>query len=124
VAELTGDILPLTIQMVLVGIMVLVTMGVLNRHLTALVAPVLSMQLSNARSAGATGCEIEHAKRFHTVGRTGVLVVDHANVAKAQRFDQRSDDFMIRHRAVGFGCWRGRNNRQFFAANRPAVVSN
>ena len=41
VAELSGDILPLTVQMVLVGIMVLVTMGILNWHLTALVAPVL-----------------------------------------------------------------------------------
>jgi ATP-binding cassette subfamily B protein len=40
-AELSGDILPLTIQMALMGIMVLVTMGVLNWHLTALVAPVL-----------------------------------------------------------------------------------
>jgi ABC-type multidrug transport system fused ATPase/permease subunit len=41
VAELSGDILPLTIQMLLVGVMVLVTMGILNWHLTALVAPVL-----------------------------------------------------------------------------------
>jgi ATP-binding cassette subfamily B protein len=41
VAELSGDILPLTIQMVLVGVMVLVTMGILNWHLTVLVAPVL-----------------------------------------------------------------------------------
>jgi ATP-binding cassette subfamily B protein len=41
VAELSGDILPLTLQMVLVGVMVLVTMGILNWHLTALVAPVL-----------------------------------------------------------------------------------
>ena len=41
VAELSGDILPLTIQMVLMGIMVLVTMGILNWHLTVLVAPVL-----------------------------------------------------------------------------------
>jgi ATP-binding cassette subfamily B protein len=41
VAELSGDILPLTIQMALVGIMVLVTMGILNWHLTVLVAPVL-----------------------------------------------------------------------------------
>src|ERR1700691_3963028 len=39
VAELSGDILPLTVQMVLMGIMVLVAMGVLNWHLTALVAP-------------------------------------------------------------------------------------
>jgi ABC-type multidrug transport system fused ATPase/permease subunit len=41
VAELSGDILPLTIQMVLIGIMVLVTMGILNWHLTLLVAPIL-----------------------------------------------------------------------------------
>jgi ATP-binding cassette subfamily B protein len=41
VAEVSGDILPLTIQMVLMGVMVLVTMGILNWHLTALVAPVL-----------------------------------------------------------------------------------
>lgn len=41
VAELSGDILPMTIQMVLMGVMVLVTMGVLNWHLTVLVAPIL-----------------------------------------------------------------------------------
>jgi ATP-binding cassette subfamily B protein len=41
VAELSGDILPLTIQMVLMGIMVLMTMGILNWHLTAIVAPML-----------------------------------------------------------------------------------
>jgi ABC-type multidrug transport system fused ATPase/permease subunit len=41
VAELSGDILPLTIQMVIVGIMVLVTMGILNWHLTVLVTPTL-----------------------------------------------------------------------------------
>jgi ABC-type multidrug transport system fused ATPase/permease subunit len=41
VAELSGDILPLTIQMALMGVMVLVTMGILNWHLTVLVAPVL-----------------------------------------------------------------------------------
>jgi ATP-binding cassette subfamily B protein len=41
VAELSGDILPLTIQMVLMGVMVLVTMGILNWHLTVLVAPIV-----------------------------------------------------------------------------------
>jgi len=41
VAELTGDILPLTIQMMLMGVMVLVIMGILNWHLTVLVAPIL-----------------------------------------------------------------------------------
>lgn len=41
VAELSGDILPLTIQMVIMGVMVLVTMGVLNWHLTLVIAPLL-----------------------------------------------------------------------------------
>src|ERR1700722_15351718 len=41
VAELSENILPLTVQMVLVGIMVLVTMGMLNWHLTVLVVPTL-----------------------------------------------------------------------------------
>jgi ABC-type multidrug transport system fused ATPase/permease subunit len=41
IAELSGDILPLTIQMAIMGLMVLVTMGVLNWHLTLLVAPML-----------------------------------------------------------------------------------
>lgn len=41
VAELSGDILPLTIQMVIMGVMVLVTMVVLNWHLTLVVAPLL-----------------------------------------------------------------------------------
>jgi ATP-binding cassette subfamily B protein len=41
VAELSGDILPLTVQMAIMGVMVLVTMGMLNWHLTLLVAPML-----------------------------------------------------------------------------------
>ncbi len=41
VAELSGDILPVTVHMVIVGIMVLVTMGILNWHLTVLVLPLL-----------------------------------------------------------------------------------
>lgn len=43
VAELSGDILPLSIQMVIMGVMVLVTMGILNWHLTLFVAPLLPM---------------------------------------------------------------------------------
>ncbi|MCU1224340.1 MAG: Methionine transporter ATP-binding protein [Edaphobacter sp.] len=43
VAELGGDILPLAIQMVIMGLMVLVTMGVLNWHLTLVVAPLLPL---------------------------------------------------------------------------------
>jgi ABC-type multidrug transport system fused ATPase/permease subunit len=41
VAELSGDILPLTIQMVIIGVMVLVTMGILNWHLTLVISPLL-----------------------------------------------------------------------------------
>ena len=41
VAELSGDILPLTIQMAIMGVMVLVTMGILNWHLTLVIAPLL-----------------------------------------------------------------------------------
>src|SRR5260370_31636257 len=41
VAELSGDILPLTIQMVIAGGLVLLTMGILNWHLTIVVVPLL-----------------------------------------------------------------------------------
>src|SRR5260370_23907522 len=41
VAELSGEILPVTIQMVIIGVMVLVTMGILNWHLTIVVVPLL-----------------------------------------------------------------------------------
>src|SRR5271163_1317947 len=43
VAELSGDLLPLTIQMVIMGVMVLVTMGILNWHLTLVIAPLLPL---------------------------------------------------------------------------------
>jgi ABC-type multidrug transport system fused ATPase/permease subunit len=43
VAELSGDILPLTIQMVIVGVMVIVTMGILNWHLTLVIVPLLPL---------------------------------------------------------------------------------
>jgi ABC-type multidrug transport system fused ATPase/permease subunit len=41
VAELSGDILPLALQMAILGVMVLVTMGCLNWRLTIIVAPLL-----------------------------------------------------------------------------------
>jgi ABC-type multidrug transport system fused ATPase/permease subunit len=41
VAELSGDLLPFAMQMVIVGVMVLVTMGVLNWHLTLVIVPLL-----------------------------------------------------------------------------------
>jgi ABC-type multidrug transport system fused ATPase/permease subunit len=41
VAELSGDILPLTLQMAILGVMVLATMGWLNWRLTIIVAPLL-----------------------------------------------------------------------------------
>jgi ABC-type multidrug transport system fused ATPase/permease subunit len=41
VAELSADILPLTIQMVILGMMVLVTMGILSWRLTVVILPLL-----------------------------------------------------------------------------------
>jgi ATP-binding cassette subfamily B protein len=41
VVEISGDMFPLTMHMVIVGIMVLVTMGVLNWRLTLIVLPLL-----------------------------------------------------------------------------------
>jgi ATP-binding cassette subfamily B protein len=41
VAELSGDIFPLVIRMVIMGVMVLVTMGILNWHLTLVIVPLL-----------------------------------------------------------------------------------
>ena len=41
VAELSGDILPLSIEMLIMGVMVLLTMGILNWHLTLFIAPML-----------------------------------------------------------------------------------
>jgi ABC-type multidrug transport system fused ATPase/permease subunit len=41
VAELSGDILPLTLQMAILGVMVLVTMGCLSWRLTIIVVPLL-----------------------------------------------------------------------------------
>jgi ABC-type multidrug transport system fused ATPase/permease subunit len=43
VAELSGDILPLSLQMVILGVMVLATMGYLNWRLTAIVTPLLPL---------------------------------------------------------------------------------
>lgn len=40
-AELSGDILPLAIQMLIMGLMVVVTMAILNWQLTVLVTPIL-----------------------------------------------------------------------------------
>ena len=53
VAELSGDILPLTIQMVIAGGLVLLTMGILNWHLTIVVVPLLPIfYLLQRRYAG------------------------------------------------------------------------
>jgi ABC-type multidrug transport system fused ATPase/permease subunit len=41
VAELSGDIFPLVIRMVIMGVMVLVTMGILNWRLTLVIVPLL-----------------------------------------------------------------------------------
>jgi ABC-type multidrug transport system fused ATPase/permease subunit len=41
VVELSSDVLPVIVHMVIVGIMVVVTMGILNLHLTMIVLPLL-----------------------------------------------------------------------------------
>jgi ATP-binding cassette subfamily B protein len=53
VAELSSDVLPVTVHMVIVGIMVVVTMGILNLHLTTIVLPLLPVfYLLQRRYAG------------------------------------------------------------------------
>jgi ABC-type multidrug transport system fused ATPase/permease subunit len=76
VAELSGDILPLTIQMAIMGVMVLVTMGVLNWHLTLLVAPMLPIFYFLQRSyAGRLKEAADNAQ--HQSGRVNAFLQEH-----------------------------------------------
>ena len=52
------------------------------------------------------GCEIENTKNFHAVRRYRVFIVNDSDVAKTKRLDQGLHDFVMRDRAVGFGCRR------------------
>jgi ATP-binding cassette subfamily B protein len=76
VAELSGDILPLTIQMVIMGVMVLITMGFLNRHLTLLVAPMLPIfYLLQRTYAGKLKEAADNAQ--HQSGRVNAFLQEH-----------------------------------------------
>jgi ABC-type multidrug transport system fused ATPase/permease subunit len=76
VAELSGDILPLTVQMAIMGVMVLVTMGVLNWHLTLLVAPMLPIfYLLQRTYAGRLKEAADNAQ--HQSGRVNAFLQEH-----------------------------------------------
>jgi ABC-type multidrug transport system fused ATPase/permease subunit len=76
VAELSGDILPLTIQMAIMGVMVLITMGVLNWHLTLLVAPMLPIfYLLQRIYAGKLKEAADNAQ--HQSGRVNAFLQEH-----------------------------------------------
>jgi ABC-type multidrug transport system fused ATPase/permease subunit len=76
VAELSGDILPLTIQMAIMGVMVLVTMGILNWHLTLLVAPMLPIfYLLQSTYAGKLKEAADNAQ--HQSGRVNAFLQEH-----------------------------------------------
>src|ERR1700691_3459682 len=76
VAELSGDILPLTTQMVIMGVMVLVTMGILNWHLTLLVAPMLPIfYLLQRTYAGKLKEAADNAQ--HQSGRVNAFLQEH-----------------------------------------------
>ena len=69
------------------------------------------------------GGEVENAEHFHAIGRYGVFVVNGADVAKAQCFDQSLYDFVMRYRAV-CGCGRRcRHQREFVAADGACLIS-
>jgi ATP-binding cassette subfamily B protein len=76
VAELSGDILPSTIQMAIMGVMVLVTMGALNWHLTLLVAPMLPIfYLLQGTYAGKLKEAADNAQ--HQSGRVNAFLQEH-----------------------------------------------
>ncbi|MGH9514680.1 MAG: ABC transporter transmembrane domain-containing protein, partial [Terriglobales bacterium] len=100
VAELSGDILPLTLQMTILGVMVLVTMACLNWRLTIIVAPLLPVfyllqrQYSNRLKQAADKVQNQSGKlsgflQEHLVGmlqlqllnRTGTQTAKFARIA-------------------------------------------
>jgi ABC-type multidrug transport system fused ATPase/permease subunit len=76
VAELSGEILPLTIQMVIMGIMVLATMGVLNWHLTIVVVPLLPVFYALQRKYAARLKEAADCVQSQS-GKIGAFLQEH-----------------------------------------------
>jgi ABC-type multidrug transport system fused ATPase/permease subunit len=76
VAELSGDILPLTIEMMTVGVMVLLTMGVLNWHLTIVVVPLLPVFYALQRKYAARLKEAADCVQSQS-GKIGAFLQEH-----------------------------------------------
>ena len=69
------------------------------------------------------GFEVKDAEHFHAVGGDGVFVVDGADVAEAESFDESLYDFVMRYRMVsgrGSGCG---HQGEFFAADGACLVT-
>ena len=92
VAELSGDILPLTIQMAIMGVMVLVTMGALNWHLTLLVAPMLPIfYLLQRTYAGKLKEAADNAQ--HQTGTVNAFLQEHlAGLIQLQLLNRTSTE--------------------------------
>jgi ATP-binding cassette subfamily B protein len=76
VAEFSGDILPVTMHMVIVGIMVVVTMGVLNWRLTLVVLPLLPVfYLIQRKFAGKLKRAADTVQR--QLGKTNAFLQEH-----------------------------------------------
>ena len=86
----------------------------------------LVVRISDSDGETATvdfGREVENAEHFHAVWRYCVFVVNGADVAEAECFDQGLYDFVMRDRVVG-GCRRrGRHQGEFVAADGACLIS-
>jgi ABC-type multidrug transport system fused ATPase/permease subunit len=92
VAELSGDILPLTIQMLIMGVMVLATMGILNWRLTLLVAPMLPVFYFLQRTYAGKLKEAAD-KAQHQSGRVNAFLQEHlAGLVQLQLLNRASTE--------------------------------
>ena len=69
------------------------------------------------------GFEVKDAEHFHAVGGDGVFVVDGADVAEAESFDESLYDLVMGYRMVsggGSGCG---HQGEFFAADGACLVT-
>jgi ABC-type multidrug transport system fused ATPase/permease subunit len=113
VAELSGDILPLTIQMVIMGVMVLVTMGALNWHLTLVIAPLLPIfyllqrRYANRLKEAADSVQSQSGKigaflQEHLAGMLQLQLLNRTSTQgrKFARLAAEGAKFQIRQRAI------------------------
>ncbi len=67
----------------------------------------LVMGVANADREAASlhlGLQIENSKNLHAIVGSGIFFVHHGDVAKAQGFNQRLNDLVMRDRPVGCCC--------------------